>query len=125
MPKMNWKTQLEWWKQAYDWWDQNIAPNAKSSKGGRPFQMEWEGEGDKLKLVSQRDKENNHFAPLTLSKYIRGNYDVFVVGGSYWQHYIDRFILKHAPIPNPPCKRPRQITGYDEWVNETISLTPA
>lgn len=118
MPKMHWKEQLEWWKAAYDWWDKEITPTANSRKGGRSIKMQWEGE---TRLVSSVQKENNHFAPLSLSKWIGGNYDIFVVGGSYWQNYIDRYILKNAPIPNPPLLRVERIAGYDEWVEETIN----
>lgn len=122
MPKMHWKDQLEWWKKAYDWWDEHVVPTAKASKGGHAVKMVWQGEGDKLRLVSSVQREKDHFSPLTLSKYIRGNHYIFVVGGSYWQNYIDRYILKNAPIPNPPCKRPRCIAGYDEWVAEIIGV---
>lgn len=92
---------LEWWYQAYKWFNKKYP--AMKAKLGKPY--------------DNGRKAGFKWGSLDVD-YVYGmsSYGVWSIGGLYTQSYIDYFLLKNAPIKNPPSKRPRKPAGYDDWL---------
>ncbi|KKN59647.1 hypothetical protein LCGC14_0539740 [marine sediment metagenome] len=91
---------LEWWLRAYRWF------NRRHPSGSR-----------KITVYTNPKRSGLKWGGLDLY-WASGmsRYGIWSIGGAYTQHYIDYYILKNAPIKDPPLTRPRKPAGYDDWL---------
>jgi len=92
---------VDWWRKAFKWY------NKKYPKRALP-----------LKEIENGIKWGD------LKLYV-GKLGLTAIGGLYTQHYVDYYILKNAPISNPPNKRPQKPSGYDRWLEKQEDLRTA
>lgn len=90
---------LEWWLQAFRW-----------------FNREYPSRLKKITVYTNPKRSGLKWGGLDIF-WASGmsRYGIWSIGGLYSQAYIDYFILKNAPIKNPPSTRPRKPAGYDDW----------
>jgi hypothetical protein len=95
---------LDWWYKAFNWFNKTYRKRALPLK----------------KYTSPKGSPGIKWGNLQMLV-VKG-LGLTSTGGLYTQHYIDYYILKNAPISNPPVKRPRKPVGYDEWLERQEDL---
>ena len=96
------RKQLEWWYKAYQWFNRKYPSRALKLSTyavvGKRYGFTWGSSSGKL------------------STFWSPGIGLWGLGGLYTQHYIDYYLLKNAPLKNPPSTRPRKPAGYDTWL---------
>ncbi len=101
------RQELGWWLRAFLWF------NKKHRSMAHPVKM--------LSVTGKRYGFTWGSGSGRLEKYWSpgmSRYGIWSTGGLYTQAYVDYYILRNAPIANPPVKRPRKPTGYDAWFKQ-------
>ena len=101
------RQELSWWLRAYQWFNKRHPDMARPIRvfaiPGKRYGFSWGTGSGKLE-----------------KKWVPGmsSYGIWSTGGLYTQAYVDYYILKNAPVANPPVKRPRKPAGYDDWLRQ-------